>query len=160
MNEKKKIFLNDSWALYFHNPYDIEWDTKSYKLIGQISTLEDYICYFQAFKDLFKKGMFFLMRLDIMPQYEDEYNKNGGCFSFKIYPEDLESRLFKLFANVIGENIGKDEEHTNNINGISISPKKFYYIARIWIKDNKYAKKDMYSLDIPKHSLLMYKNHI
>ena len=24
-------FLNDSWVMYFHDPYDIEWDTKSYK---------------------------------------------------------------------------------------------------------------------------------
>ena len=36
-------FLNDSWALYFHDPYDIEWDNKSYKMIGQISTVDDYI---------------------------------------------------------------------------------------------------------------------
>ena len=58
------------------------------------------------------------------------------------------------------ENIGKEDDYINNINGISISPKKFYYIARIWIKDNKYAKKDLYNFDIPKYSSLMYKNHI
>ena len=153
-------FLNDSWALYFHDPYDIEWDNKSYKMIGQISTVDDYINYFKSFSELFKKGMFFIMRLDIMPQYEDELNIKGGCFSFKIYPEDLEKRFFSLCANTLGETIGKKEEYINNINGISISPKKFYYIARIWIRDNKYAKKDFYNFDIPKYSSLMYKNHI
>ena len=72
----------------------------------------------------------------------------------------MEKRFFSLCANVLGENIGKAEEYANNINGISISPKKFYYIARIWIKDNKLAKKDLYNFEIPKYSSLMYKNHI
>ena len=153
-------FLNDSWVMYFHDSYDIEWDTNSYKMIGQMSTVEDFIYYFKSFNNLFKKGMFFIMRLDIMPQYEDELNINGGCFSFKIYPEDLEKRFFNLCTNVLGENIGKEDDYINNINGISISPKKFYYIARIWIKNNKYAKKDLYNFDIPKYSSLMYKNHI
>jgi hypothetical protein len=156
----KPTFLNDSWVMFFHDPYDIEWDAKSYKMIGQMSTVEDFIYYFKSFNNLFKKGMFFIMRLDIMPQYEDELNINGGCFSFKIYPEDLELRFFNLCANVLGENICKEDDYINNINGISISPKKFYYIARIWIKDNKYAKKDLYNFDIPKYSSLMYKNHI
>ena len=156
----KPKFLNDSWVMFFHDPYDIEWDSKSYKMIGQMSTVEDFIYYFKSFNNLFKKGMFFIMRLDIMPQYEDELNINGGCFSFKIYPEDLELRFFNLCANVLGETICKEDDYINNINGISISPKKFYYIARIWIKDNKYAKKDLYNFDIPKYSSLMYKNHI
>ncbi len=158
--DNNTIFLNDSWIMYFHDPYDIDWDNNSYNMLGQMSTVDDFIYYFKAFKDLFKKGMFFIMRLDIMPQYEDEMNINGGCFSFKIYPEDLEKRFFNLCANALGENIGKEDDYSNNINGISISPKKFYYIARIWIKDKKYAKKDLYNFDIPKHSSLMYKNHI
>ena len=49
-------------------------------MIGQMSTVEDFIYYFKSFNNLFKKGMFFIMRLDIMPQYEDELNINGGCF--------------------------------------------------------------------------------
>jgi hypothetical protein len=160
MTEIDNVYLNDSWSLYFHDPYDIEWDNKSYKLIGQISTVDAYVNFFKAFKDLFKKGMFFIMRLDIMPRYEDELNIKGGCFSFKILPEDFEKKLFELCANIIGENIGSTNEITNNINGISISPKKFYYIARIWIKDNKFAKKEYYNFDIPKYSTLMYKNHV
>ena len=161
MNEElEKKFLNDYWVLYFHDPYEIEWDTKSYKLIGNISTVDDFVNYYKAFNNLFKKGMFFIMRMYIMPQYEDELNINGGCFSFKIYPDDLELKFFSLCANVLGETIGTSEEYINNINGISISPKKFYYIARIWIKDNKYAKKENYNFDIPKYSSLIYKSHI
>jgi len=160
MSVSNNIFLNDSWTLFFHDPYDFEWDANSYKMIGNMNTVDDFVNYYKAFKELFKKGMFFIMRLDIMPRYEDELNINGGCFSFKILPEDLDEKLFKLCSNILGENIGNAEEITNNINGISISPKKFYYIARIWIKDNKYAKKEYYNFDIPKYATLMYKNHV
>jgi hypothetical protein len=157
-----KVFLNDSWNMYFHDPYDNNWDDKSYKMLGVISSVDDYINYFKAFKELFKKGMFFIMRLDIMPRYEDELNIKGGCFSFKIMADELENKFFDLCANIIGENFANnnDENIIYNINGISISPKKFYYIVRIWIKDKKFAKKEYYNFDIPKYSTLMYKNHI
>jgi hypothetical protein len=155
-----KIFLNDTWSMYFHDPYDIEWDENSYKLILNISTVDDFINCFIAFKELFTKGMFFFMRMDIMPMYEDELNQNGGCFSFKVVQEDLEERFFNILANIFGENIGINDEICENINGISISPKKFFYIIRIWIRDKKYAKREYYKLDIPKYATLMYKNYI
>jgi len=160
MSVSNNFFLNDSWNIFFHDPYDFEWGADSYKNIGTMNTIEDYVNIFKAFNELFKKGMFFIMRIDIMPRYEDKYNINGGCFSFKILPDDLHDRLFKLTSNILGENIGITNNITNNINGISISPKKFYYIARIWIKDNKYAKKEYYNFDIPKYATLMYKNHV
>jgi hypothetical protein len=129
-------------------------------MLGQISTLKDYIYYFKGYKELFKKGMFFIMRADIIPRYEDNLNINGGCLSFKISPEDFENKFFELCANILGENIGITDDVANNINGVSISPKKLYYIARIWIKNNKYASKDYYNIDIPKYTTLMYKNHV
>jgi len=154
------IFLNDCWSLYFHDPYDINWDDKSYKMLGNISNVDDYINYFKSYKELFKKVMFFIMRADIIPRYEDNLNINGGCLSFKISLEDFENKFFELCANIIGENIGINDDVSNNINGVSISPKKLYYIARIWIKNNKYASKEYYNIDIPKYTTLMYKNHV
>ena len=153
-------FLNDSWNIYFHDPYDIEWDNNSYKLVGTISSVNDFINYFLAFRESFPKGMFFVMRMDIMPRYEDELNKNGGCFSFKVMPEDLDTKWFNTCASVIGETVGTNDDICYNINGISISPKKYFYIIRIWIRDKKYAKKEYYKLDIPRYATLMYKNHI
>ena len=159
MNVNDKIFLNDTWSFYFHDPYDIEWDNTSYKLIGNISTVQDFVSYFAAFKGIIGKGMFYLMRTDIMPRWEDELNQEGGCFSFKLMQADLDDKWFSICANIVGENIGIDENVSYNINGISISPKKFFFIVRIWIKDKKYAKKEYYKLDIPRYSTIMYKNH-
>lgn len=160
MSNETVHYLNDSWCLYFHDPYDMEWDNTSYKLISTISTIEEYVKYFIAFKPLFSKGMFFLMRTDIMPRWEDEANTNGGCFSFKIMNNDIDNKWFAICSNILGENIGIDDNVCNNINGVSISPKKFFFIIRIWIKDKKYAKKEYYNLDIPRYATLMYKNHV
>ena len=44
------VFLNDCWSIYFHDPYDINWDDKSYKMLGQISTVKDYVYYFKGYK--------------------------------------------------------------------------------------------------------------
>lgn len=153
-------FLNDSWCLYFHDPYDTIWDNTSYKLLTTISSIEEYVRSFIAFKPLFSKGMFFLMRTDIMPRWEDESNAKGGCFSFKIMNNDIDSKWFSVCSNILGENIGINDDVCSNINGVSISPKKFFYIIRIWIKNKKYAKKEYYNLDIPRYSTIMYKNHI
>ena len=103
--------------------------------------------------------MFFIMREHIMPRWEDENNKNGGCFSYKLSRIVLEDKFFEVCSQMLGEVLGKTNEYSENINGISISPKKNYYIIRIWIKDNKYASKNNYNIITPKFSTLMYKNH-
>jgi translation initiation factor 4E len=152
-------YLNDIWSIYFHDPFDHNWDDKSYKFICTISSVEEFVDVFYTFKELFYKGMFFIMREHIMPRWEDEYNKNGGCFSYKLNKFSLEEKFFETCAQILGETIGKTNEHSSNVNGISISPKKNYYIIRIWIKDNKYASKSNYNISAPKFSTLMFKTH-
>jgi len=103
--------------------------------------------------------MFFIMREHIQPIWEDQNNIKGGCFSLKIYKENIQEKLFELSALLLGENLGKTDDISNNINGISISPKKNYYIIRIWIKDSTYAIKQNYNIEIAKYTTILYKNH-
>ena len=103
--------------------------------------------------------MFFLMREHITPRWEDENNKDGGCFSFKISKFLMQDKLFELCAQTLGETIGKTGSMSKNINGISICPKKNYYIIRIWIKDSSYAGYNNYNITVPKYSTIMYKHH-
>ena len=152
-------YLNDIWSIYFHDPYDNNWDDKSYKFICTMSSVDEFVAVFSTFKELFYKGMFFIMREHIMPKWEDEHNKNGGCFSFKLSKFVLEEKLFEVCSQILGETLAKTNEYSCNVNGISISPKKNYYIVRIWIKDNKYASKTNYNINVPKFSTLMYKTH-
>ena len=152
-------YLNDIWSIYFHDPYDANWDDKSYKFISTISSVDEFVAIFHTFKDLFYKGMFFIMREHIMPRWEDEHNKNGGCFSFKVSKFALQEKLFETCSQILGETMGKTSEYSKQVNGISISPKKNYYIVRIWISNNKYAVKHNYNISIPKFATLMYKPH-
>lgn len=153
-------YLNDVWSLYFHDPYDMNWEANSYKFITTISSIDDYINVFKSFNDLWTRGMFFIMREHITPRWEDDNNKNGGCFSLKINKEDVIEKLFEITSLIIGETLGKNDLISTNINGISISPKKNYYIIRIWIKSNQEVNKDNYNFNLPSYSTLMYKSHM
>jgi len=152
-------YLNDIWAIYFHDPFDHNWDIPSYKLISTISSVEEFVEIYSLYEDMFLNGMFFLMREHITPRWEDEYNKQGGCFSFKISKFIMQDKLFELCCQTIGETIGKTSQMSSNINGISICPKKNYYIIRIWIKDSSYANYNNYNITVPKYSTIMYKHH-
>jgi len=153
------MYLNDIWAFYFHDPYEMDWSINSFKFINNISKIEDFIEIYLCFKEIINKGMFFFMREHILPIWEDEYNNNGGCFSYKLYNDNLYEKLFNILSLLFGENLGINNEISENINGISISPKKNYYIVRIWIKDTKYAIKENYNFDIPKFTTILYKKH-
>lgn len=153
------LYLNDIWSLYFHDPYDMNWDVNSYKFISTISSVEDFINIYLTFKDLWSRGMFFIMREHITPRWEDEYNCNGGCFSFKIFKEEFDAKWFDICSTILGETLGKTDNISENINGLSISPKKNYYIIRIWIKNNKIANKEYYNFNIPSYSTLMFKTY-
>ena len=39
----------------------------------------------------------FLMKDNINPLWEDDNNKNGGCFSFKVFNKDIETVWKKVF---------------------------------------------------------------
>jgi hypothetical protein len=153
------MYLNDIWSFYFHDPYNIDWNINSFKFICNISNVDDFIKLYLTYKDIIFKGMFFIMREHILPIWEDENNINGGCFSLKIYKENINEKLFEIASLLLGEKLGKTDEISNNINGISISPKKNYYIIRIWIKDNHFAIKQNYNIDIAKYTTILYKNH-
>ena len=153
------MYLNDIWSFYFHDPYNTNWNIDSFKFITNISNIDDFITLFECYKDILSKGMFFFMREHILPIWEDEFNKNGGCFSYKLYNENFVEKFFEILAFLLGENLGVNNEISLNINGISICPKKNYYIVRIWIKDSKYAVKENYNINIPKYTTLLYKKH-
>jgi len=153
------MYFNDIWSFYFHDPYNIDWSINSFKFICNISNIDDFIKLYITFREIIFKGMFFIMREHVQPIWEDENNINGGCFSLKIYKDNIKEKLFELSALLLGENLGKTDEISNNINGISISPKKNYYIIRIWIKNNTFAIKQNYNIEMAKYTTVLYKNH-
>lgn len=153
------IFLNDCWMLYFHDPDNEDWGVSSYHRLHTISTVRDWVDAHTAFQSLWQQGMFFLMREHVQPTWEDACNRDGGCLSFKVNKPDAGEYWFQLGCKLLGEVLSKHPEQSEKINGISISPKRNYCILRIWLRTHDVNNPDIYHLQAPYYSQVMYKPH-
>ena len=122
--------LHTPWVLWFHSLDDTNWTKDTYTKIAEINSVEEFLGVYQDF-DTFGKGMFFLMRKDIFPQWEDESNIKGGYWSYKIGKTVAEKAWFELSCACIGECLTKKPEDMFNVNGISYSPKINNVIIKI-----------------------------
>lgn len=163
--------LNNTWVVWYHNPSDNNWDIKSYRNVYEINNLEDY-CRFQNSRDFLpslNSSMFFVMRKKsdyeyIYPMWEDENNKNGGCWSFKINSDSI-NQIWNILTNyLIGENLGNNYENSLKINGISFSPKKGFSIVKIWNNNSKdYKLVELINKELSEYLNLddtLYKSHV
>ena len=97
---------NNNWSLWYHSIKDNNWDKKSYSKLITIRNLFDYKLIEDEFKqNHYQNGMFFLMKADIYPNWEDPNNRLGGCLSFKIPSSELISSWNTLFQSCICEMI-------------------------------------------------------
>jgi hypothetical protein len=162
MTSSMETFLNDSWSLYFHDPYNENWDEDSYNHLCNMSSVEEVVQTCESFKGLWNKGMFFLMREHIKPLWEDPYNKNGGCFSFKAMKPEVPKVWKDFVAYVVGETLVKVEHRDQNwtkVCGISISPKRNYCIIRVWISDKTWCEPANFVLKVPSYTSVLFKSH-
>ena len=130
--------LNTSWILWYHSVKDTIWTKSSYKQFYRFQTLFDY----NLFKSIIQlnhlqNGMFFLMREDIFPNWEDPDNSGGCCISFKIPGNKLKEEFCKILLYCLTEDILKDPDNFEELNGLSISPKKEFNIAKIWMRNKQ-----------------------
>ena len=130
--------LNTPWVLWYHSLDEPHWTKDTYTKVAEIKTVEDFIGVFNNFPS-FIKGMFFFMRKDIFPQWEDESNIDGGYWSYKIGKNVAEKAWFELAACCIGEVLTKKPEDMHNINGISYSPKINNVVIKIL---NRFAEQN------------------
>jgi hypothetical protein len=157
-----ETFLNDVWSLYFHDPYNDNWDEHSYHYLGNISTAEELTQMCDAFGNMWNKGMFFLMREHIKPMWEDDHNKQGGCFSYKTMKPEVSKAWHELAARAVGETLLQPSvrgENWSKVCGVSISPKRNYCIVRIWIGDKAWSDQAKYTFQVPYYTSVMFKGH-
>jgi len=134
MNDNVK--LKNNWKLWYHSINDNNWENNSYKLIYNISSINDIMIikeYIQ--QNHLQNAMFFLMKGDIFPTWEYPENREGSSISYKIPAQTLKESWDLLFIRLICEEILEDKEKVSEINGISISPKKEFNIIKIWINN-------------------------
>tara|TARA_Y100000768_G_scaffold331495_1_gene270733 strand:- start:3556 stop:4017 length:462 start_codon:yes stop_codon:yes gene_type:complete len=128
--------LNNIWNLWFHNKKN-NWKKEGYSKLLQFTYLEEILYLLNNFNKLggLNNNHFILMRDNILPIWEDELNKYGGCISIKIEINKSKELLNKLIIYIVSE-------YFNNsllINGVSICIKNpNYCIIQVWLKkENK-----------------------
>ena len=155
------VDLKNEWKLWFPSINDNNWNKSSYKQLFSLKDLFDTNLMMNIFKqNHYQNGMFFLMKNDVFPNWEDPSNRMGGCLSFKISSKNVISEWRDLFLKCNLECILKGEN--NKINGLSISPKKEFNILKIWFSENidyknLFIEKENSELTL---SNSLYKKHI
>lgn len=153
------VFFHDTWQLYFHDPYDSDWDfATSYKPLGTIASVRDFLEMHAAFRHLWSKGMLFLTRSHITPTWEDARHVRGGCLSFKVMKNDVPAAMWDLTARLVGETLTR--AHPERVTTVSISPKRSYCIVRIWVTEPEMQAPELYTFRVPNYTSLLYKPHI
>ena len=136
--------INSTWKLWYHSITDNNWTKKSYNKLFDIRDLCDYKLISDTFKqNHYQNGMFFLMRNDIFPNWEDPLNRLGGCLSFKVPSNRIIENWNQLVLRCITENLLSQENCV--INGLSISPKKEFNIIKIWFNKDPFSYKDIFN---------------
>lgn len=131
--------LSDEWTLSVHLPHDTDWSLNSYKSIYNYKTVEEVIAINNALSPrLVKNCMLFIMRKGITPLWEDPKNRSGGCFSYKVNNKIVDECWKTLSYSLMGETLSNNSNLQQNINGITISPKKNFCIIKIWLKNCDY----------------------
>ena len=154
--------LNTGWDLWYHSIENSNWGNDSYKSLYKIRNLHDiHFLKENIQQNYLQNGMFFVMREDIFPTWEDPDNRLGGCISFKVLSNDILDSWNKLFLNLISENISLNEKDFYEINGISISPKKEFNIIKIWLRNDTNEFKNLVKEIDPYFKLenSLYKKH-
>jgi hypothetical protein len=136
--------LNTHWILWHHSIKDTTWTKSSYKQIYRFESLIDY----SLFQDIIQlnhlqNGMFFLMRDGIFPNWEDPDNSEGCCISFKAPGKQLKEEFCKILLYCLTEDILRDPDNFEELNGISIAPKKEFNIVKLWMRNKQKKYTDM-----------------
>tara|TARA_B110001469_G_C9521191_1_gene259408 strand:- start:18 stop:503 length:486 start_codon:yes stop_codon:yes gene_type:complete len=136
--------LNTSWVLWFHSIKDNSWNKSSYTKFYTFINLIDYKLFEQEIQtNHLQNGMFFLMREGIFPNWEDPDNSEGCCISFKIPGQTIKEEFCKILLYCLTEDILKDTETWEELNGFSIAPKKEFNIAKLWMRNKQPKYKDI-----------------
>lgn len=128
--------LSNKYSLWYHHDKE-NWKISGFKKIYEINNIKDFWSFYNNLDKIggitFKH--YFLMKDDIPPIWEDEVNKQGGCFSYKINDDDAEKLWTELSVYLVCDELTNDPL---DIVGLSICSKKNNStIIKIWNKNSK-----------------------
>jgi len=138
-------FPSSAWSIYYHATYDSEWNAKSYAFLGSFASFPELWGGLKRIEAQFPHGMYFLMKGvpnpetpgegpkwekgNHAPLWEHKYNNLGGAYCIKVDREALDVFQHYAAAAILGE---ITTTPANPIIGVTISPKKGFYILKLW----------------------------
>jgi len=128
--------LSNSFNIWYHHSKD-DWSINGYK---HIYTIDNGINFWKLYNNWDLLGgilckQFFIMKNNIKPIWEDKSNKNGGCWSFKIFENQACELWEDLSVLFVTENLLSISEECV---GLSICLKKnSYCVIKIWNTNSK-----------------------
>ena len=141
--------LNTSWTLYLDLPSNNNNTSTFYCQnlikIYKITTIE---LFWQVFNNIPKiknlpyRATYHLMRNDIQPKWEDEYNVNGGIWKFKCHKKVIEKSWLELAMATVGEQF----HQIDDICGISVSQRGKINPLQIWTRNAKKSENEKFML--------------
>jgi hypothetical protein len=122
------------WSLWYHSPKENKWTPSTYKQVAIFTTWVEFWSLINLIGDgTITNGFFFFMKGNTPPLWENKANIRGGSYSMRVGRNEAFDTYIKY---VIGAMVGKAAKSTeNNINGITISPKKGFNIINVWNED-------------------------
>ncbi len=167
-------YLHDMWTFYFHDPEDLNWNLDSYKRLGDVSTVQDFWAIHEAIRPFLSDGMFFVMRGDVYPCWDDPGNIQGGCLSIKVPRDKLEGTWLHVLTHLLGEGMldlprirdsadlcsllrDQDVDLDSVLNGVSVSPKRFFSIIKLWLRTNHLTTRQWFRLPAAYDGEVLYK---
>ena len=125
--------LETSWTLWIHLP-NVQWSLSSCLKVDTFTNVENCIALSESLSDgIIKSCMMFIMRENIMPQWEHPRNRDGGYFSFKVLNKNVCQVWKDLTYVLIGNTLSTNNDFLRDISGITISPKKNFCIIKVWM---------------------------
>ncbi|MHB1952405.1 MAG: eukaryotic translation initiation factor 4E [Sulfobacillus sp.] len=153
--------LNDSWVLWYHGQ-EGNYSPDSYQRIGGFSTVEQFWTIYNSIGTVsLSRAMFFLMRKNISPTWEDPAHHDGSAWLYRVHKKHADAVWLMLSKLLVGDVLCNVPD---SLTGISISPKHSFVTIRIWNSDSDLVKNPGFkfaSAQIPEFSFqnAMYKPH-
>jgi hypothetical protein len=155
-------FLTDLWSAYFHDPNNKDWNLSSYVKLFDIGTVKEYWHVHDSLAPRLRNGMFFFMRADCFPCWDDPANIDGGCLSVKVLKENLDAFWQAMSMKMAGETLlhADHADKYHMVNGISTSPKKYFCVVKIWLRDDSLGDKKFFDIPQLYNGDVFYKKNI
>lgn len=148
MEDNQEKALAYTWVLWYHHINDDNWTEDSYTKLCTVSTVEDYWKMMNTIKT-YVSGMFFFMKEDIFPRWEDINNIDGGYWTFRVTKKDSDQSWENILVATVGNTLTKDPEDMEMVNGISLSPKINNCIIKVWNNNSTKHDVDLLNDNVP-----------